>query len=294
MAEVIKQCPMCRRDFPTKRAKAIYCSRKCMGEYGRQRRAELRLTGQGNLRTTIHYAVDGLKKCRDCAETKPVTDFPKRAGLDGYRPYCKECKKARHDAWLEANRDAVNAQRKAFYEANRDRINKTRAADYIARRDELLAAKRADYQKNPERYRTRSRSRRSEHPAENYFYAKRWRERNPGKARIQAHRRRAREVNAAIVPFTAQQLRQRWEVFGGRCYICGEAASATDHVKPLACGGPEILSNLRPICRRCNSAKRGDWLGIALYEELITWVRSNSGPLPDEYRRIARAHLRTS
>lgn len=41
--------------------------------------------------------------------------------------------------------------------------------------------------------------------------------------------------------------------------MCGDAATQTDHVKPLARGGLNVPANLRPICGPCNRAKSDAW-----------------------------------
>ncbi|WP_416259153.1 HNH endonuclease [Gordonia jacobaea] len=48
------------------------------------------------------------------------------------------------------------------------------------------------------------------------------------------------------------------ETYGPTCWLCGIAdATTTDHVVPLSAGGhPTALSNLRPSCRPCNSARQ--------------------------------------
>jgi 5-methylcytosine-specific restriction endonuclease McrA len=50
---------------------------------------------------------------------------------------------------------------------------------------------------------------------------------------------------------------------GWRCQICGKPANTADHVLPLALGGTHDVSNLRPLCRRCNSR-----LGAELTNEI--------------------------
>ena len=46
-----------------------------------------------------------------------------------------------------------------------------------------------------------------------------------------------------------------FRIMGHDCYICGEWADAVDHVISRKRGGSDDLSNLSPICKRCNSRK---------------------------------------
>jgi 5-methylcytosine-specific restriction endonuclease McrA/endogenous inhibitor of DNA gyrase (YacG/DUF329 family) len=63
-----------------------------------------------------------------------------------------------------------------------------------------------------------------------------------------------------IVDFTPAQKAARFELWGGRCWMCGVAdANQEDHVKPISKGGSHCLSNLRPICQKCNTRKRDTW-----------------------------------
>lgn len=71
--------------------------------------------------------------------------------------------------------------------------------------------------------------------------------------------RKARLAAATVVPFTAEQLRQRVAYYGGRCWMCGDEAHTIDHVKPLAAGGAHMLANLRPACSDCNTRKGATW-----------------------------------
>lgn len=70
--------------------------------------------------------------------------------------------------------------------------------------------------------------------------------------------------NAAIaatqIPFTIEQLRQRFAYYGNRCWICRTAPGEhLDHVKPIHAGGPHILANMRPACAKCNWRKNKKW-----------------------------------
>lgn len=63
-----------------------------------------------------------------------------------------------------------------------------------------------------------------------------------------------------VIEFTAAEKASRFELWGGRCWMCGiEAATQEDHVKPISKGGSHCLANLRPVCHSCNSSKGGRW-----------------------------------
>lgn len=73
-----------------------------------------------------------------------------------------------------------------------------------------------------------------------------------------SRRRRARLKGLTVVVFTPTQLSQRLSMFAG-CWMCGDVATAIDHVKPISKGGAHILANLRPICTPCNRQKWNTW-----------------------------------
>lgn len=74
--------------------------------------------------------------------------------------------------------------------------------------------------------------------------------------------RRARLAGCAGV-VTLEQLLERIDFYGGRCYLCGDEWEHMDHVKPLSAGGANIAANLRPACGSCNSSKHNKWEGVA-------------------------------
>jgi 5-methylcytosine-specific restriction endonuclease McrA len=43
------------------------------------------------------------------------------------------------------------------------------------------------------------------------------------------------------------------EASGWRCSRCGAPANTVDHIRQLIHGGTHDLSNLRPMCKSCNS-----------------------------------------
>lgn len=83
-----------------------------------------------------------------------------------------------------------------------------------------------------------------------------------------------RRTRLALAPgeCTGEQIAARVAYFGGRCWICGEAGTEIDHVKPLSRGGSHWPSNLRPACKSCNSRKRSRWLGVGGLDHLRALV----------------------
>jgi 5-methylcytosine-specific restriction endonuclease McrA len=71
------------------------------------------------------------------------------------------------------------------------------------------------------------------------------------------HSKRLYSAGRTKVP--PAKVRARWAMYGGKCWLCGVDAEATDHVKPRAKGGPDLAANLRPICKTCNSRKKDKW-----------------------------------
>lgn len=74
------------------------------------------------------------------------------------------------------------------------------------------------------------------------------------KNRAGNHLRRAR-LRGAPGRFTAEQAQARIDYFGGLCWVCGGPGDTLDHVIPLARGGSNWPSNLRPACQSCNSRR---------------------------------------
>lgn len=89
-------------------------------------------------------------------------------------------------------------------------------------------------------------------------YNRRWRQENLERDAAAKRRRKARKRNNLTIPFTPAQLAARLSMFAG-CWMCGGPATAVDHVKPIAKGGADILANLRPVCKPCNSSKGDKW-----------------------------------
>jgi len=224
------------------------------------------------------------KRCRKCGLTKPVDLFPRnRQSSDGHRARCKPCHADDVRQWTHAKPERLERVRKRVVEwkqqhpemhhANERRRRSERWRDdpvfrqacrerWLRYRQKNVERRAAAYRKwvrdNPERARARNRRWAARHREKTRAKAKAWRMANPARAqalwRASRSRRRAREQGAAGKT-TRAKLQARWDYFGGRCWICGGEADSIDHVIPLARGGSNWPSNLRPACLACNTRK---------------------------------------
>lgn len=79
--------------------------------------------------------------------------------------------------------------------------------------------------------------------------------------RTNNHRRRARVAGAAAPGVSAEQWARICARFSRNgkvfCAYCKRVGPVTvEHVVPIARGGPDAPSNVRPACKRCNCSKR--------------------------------------
>ena len=161
-----------------------------------------------------------------------------------------------HRKWRESNTEKLAASKKKYREENLEKV----AAGEKKWRDANSKKAAANNKKwraaNPEYQRKYHAANREKAASA----VKKWREANPEETRAGVLRRRARLHGAAGWGYTtASHISARWEAFGGRCWMCGGEATATDHVKPISKGGAHWPSNLRPACAGCNLSKQAKW-----------------------------------
>jgi 5-methylcytosine-specific restriction endonuclease McrA len=75
-------------------------------------------------------------------------------------------------------------------------------------------------------------------------------------SRAERSRRRAAAFGYEGEHFTDEEWPSLLERFGGACLRCGSTEDlSADHVVPLCLGGANAVSNLQPLCVRCNGEK---------------------------------------
>jgi 5-methylcytosine-specific restriction endonuclease McrA len=90
---------------------------------------------------------------------------------------------------------------------------------------------------------------------------RRSRQRHPETTAAINHRRRA--AAKAGGSYTAKEWRLLCAAFDNCCLFCGEHRwTSPDHVIPLSKGGTNDISNLQPLCRRCNERKNAATLDL--------------------------------
>lgn len=186
------------------------------------------------------------KWCSRCEQELFAEHFAAgKAFKDGLAGYCKPCYKV---YWAE------------YYSADkRARASRRKRARYKRDTDAILESQRKWRQAHLDVVRQRERRYRLANLEAKKAALRKWHKANPDRARAAGARRRSRRAAVPTVNFTVDQLSQRWAYYGNKCWVCGVAATATDHVKPLSKGGAHMLCNLRPICQPCNSSKKDKW-----------------------------------
>jgi 5-methylcytosine-specific restriction endonuclease McrA len=192
------------------------------------------------IRATSHF-----KQCSKCKWIKPIGEFHKGEKYKGgIRSQCKKCAHKQVGEWQKNNPDKVKESRQKSWENHREERNTKRRKRPI---DWQPMTKAEISQRYYQRHRDEVRER-----------SKTWNI-DPIKVKIKKYRRRAREYNAQGYA-TAEQIKSRIKMFGGKCWICGKDYQEIDHVIALSRGGSNWPANLRPICKSCNSGKQGrDW-----------------------------------
>lgn len=204
----------------------VHAKGMCQGHYRRNAKHGTPLIG----RPLASMVPAGQAWCSHCETLKPTSEFPKANDRpSGTASYCRVCTM---NLRATRYRSTIYAQQKRWRDANPGKATEY-SRRYADRNPEKRAALRARLL--------------AANPA---LYAR--------SARASDAARRAREKGAPGVA-TTEQIAARWDYYGGKCWMCGAAATEIDHVKPLAKGGSHWPANLRPACRSCNSKKRAQW-----------------------------------
>lgn len=196
-----------------------------------------------------------MKKCGKCKLPKDEEEFYRdRRAKDGRRSDCKLCNSAKTKQYRRDNYDKVRAKEDEWHHNNWDYL-----LNYWSEYRET----------NREEINQKSRGRYSENREEIIEQTKEYKRRFPGEHNKANRKRKALKYNA---PGEGATLEELVEEHGSRCYLCLIVdADSVDHVTPLSRGGTNYKTNLRPVCRTCNSRKHD-----LTYDEYIERIKNES------------------
>lgn len=177
------------------------------------------------------------KTCRGCEESKPLSCFsdtkPGKGDRYNKASRCKAC------------RSKANAKRNKWRYDNEPGY-KERLDEYRKNNPEKVAEwKRAEYANNREGYLNRAKS---------------WAENNRATVRQIKRRYKVKRKEWELRgTFSESEWQELLEVTGNRCVnpecLRDDVKLTADHIVPLSKGGPNIISNIQPLCGPCNSSK---------------------------------------
>ncbi|MDU0441539.1 HNH endonuclease [Staphylococcus haemolyticus] len=227
-----------------------------------------------------------MKKCSKCKKIKSYDEFHKNSQTkDGYRSYCKECRKE----YRRINKDKIREREKKRYLKNQKKLVQ-KAKEYRERNREQINTRRRERYNNDDEYREKTLNsnknwanknkhylqlRQKEYYSKNkdellrknrlaYYERKdawdhtrrQWRKNNIDKIYALNHSRRIRE-RQLIRNFTSKHWEEALIYFDNKCAYClNETVLTRDHFIPIINGGNHTVDNIVPACKSCNCSKQ--------------------------------------
>lgn len=187
-----------------------------------------------------------MKPCSKCEEQKPLSDFYKDRGR--LRSECKDCTRSVRQARYNADPEHGRAINEKYRQTERGQLTRRRLNKERAQTEEFKAYQREWAKTEKGMAARRRRVNRFEKTELGRAAAKR---------RSNARRAREREIENTL---TAGEWQGILDYYGNACVYCGicfssEVPPTQDHVIPISRGGHNILENVVPACRPCNSRK---------------------------------------
>lgn len=230
------------------------------------------------------------KQCPRCGEVKLLTAFARdKTAPSGWTSHCKMCRNKARSAyrsnpeniqreraynrqWKATHREKVREHKRQFHQRHADRLRaewrekyarnpepkrakvrlyRAMYPDRVKQTNQKVWVKKMSRPEYREYHRVRTRRWRAEHPD----YRRDYYQRNKLKFLVWFHRRRARKAQNGG-NFTVEEWQALCEQYGNKCLACGAADKLTvDHITPISLGGTNDISNIQPLCGRCNSSK---------------------------------------
>lgn len=213
----------------------------------------------------IQLSLFDSKQCLECGELKSLNEFylAKRHNdrLIWYAR-CKECTRKKTRAYALANPDQTRAYKRkhsnmryrsdAEYRKQHNEYNRC----YYQNNRERLLVRASEYAQRPE-VKARIKQYAEDTREQMREWRRNWRKKNRARYLLHKYRRRQLE-RMAEGEYTDSQWRTLLSICNERCLACGSTSQLTvDHIVPLSRGGSNEITNIQPLCFRCNSGKSG-------------------------------------
>lgn len=207
------------------------------------------------------------KGCSKCNKTLSIEEFPKSStGKYGVHSWCKNC---HHDYGI-LNRDKkLDAVRKYRQSHRKEESNRSKKFYQEHKKEKLEYAKRYREsnkelvinrhkfwkERNPDKARKATNNWVRLNPEKSKASSANWKKNNKDKVIRLGQIRRFRLLGNGG-KYSLDEWVSLCNKFNNKCLCCGSSEKLTvDHIIPLKLGGKNIIENIQPLCKSCNSKK---------------------------------------
>lgn len=211
-----------------------------------------------------------MKACKKCGNKKSLEEFAKDCTKkDGLRTTCRECvstyNKTRYSGRTTTPvKEVVCTQCKTLKSSDQFTLNKSNKSGLQSACKACVNKNVKIYKKNnPQIFVQKNQEWYQNHVEQKRAYNARYRKNNPKRISHYNGARRARK-KGALGEHTIQEWEALKKEFDFRCLCCKKQEPFSDqkfiwltkdHIVPLKNKGTNYISNIQPLCRRCNSKK---------------------------------------
>lgn len=278
MSELCSRCKKRPVFYERSKKHCEVCFDKCQKSHLKQRNSNSRKEYKEK---RVVMAAEALKNgmCVACFKREIVFSRSKK--------YCEHCLNSRHEAnarynkfhreenyertydWVKRNPKKRNEQIKRHRHKHKDHYlatsraykqtskYKAQQAEYRAKNKERINKISSEWQKNnKERRRINFKNWLIKNPGKQSEYVKEYHKRHPEQV-TKSSRARRKLFETIEGTFNLLEWTNLCNKFQNTCLWCGATGIklTIDHVVPVSKGGTNYISNIQPLCSRCNSRK---------------------------------------
>ncbi len=160
-----------------------------------------------------------------------------------------------------------------YYRRHRDKRLTVRKARHKEAPHLSAGQRKRYYDSHREQERERARKYRENNPEKCSEMTRRYAQEHPEIYRAAANRRRAKKA-AAGGDFSYADWERLCEMHDHRCACCEKRKQLhADHIVPLSRGGSNMIQNIQPLCKSCNSKKA---TATICYRPTIVWPTADA------------------